>query len=60
MPLCAQFGSTVKNGQLTDFDHYSYFPQKLSYSRRVTNEYKRTKARTKVEQFLMGNSKLIT
>ena len=29
--------STVKNSQLTDFDHCSYLIQKFSYSRRVQN-----------------------
>ena len=33
-PVCT-VGSTVKNSQLTDFDHYSYLPLKFSYSRRV-------------------------
>ena len=28
MPMCT-FGSTVKNSQLTGFDHYSYLPLKL-------------------------------
>ena len=31
-------GSTVKNSQLTDFDHCGYLLQKFSYSRRVHND----------------------
>ena len=33
-----RFGSTVKNSQLTDINHYIYLPLKCSYSsRRVNN-----------------------
>ena len=33
-PVCT-FGSTVKTGSLTDFEHYSYLPLKFKKSRRV-------------------------